>query len=141
MDFSVMSIPELVLWFTMMFCTGLALATGAYVGWSIVSDGPDNMVKKVVRFILRPYIHQQGKQGLTKASHQEFSGLFMRKKDVVPAADVDRLVDEENDIYVGDCACGCSQPVYYKGYGRPPKYVNLKHKNYAHGLRPEAGWE
>lgn len=37
--------------------------------------------------------------------------------------------------YVGKCACGCGEPIYYYGNGRRPKYVNQTHREFANGLR------
>ena len=42
---------------------------------------------------------------------------------------------EPDSILIGKCMCECGQDVYWKGYGRKPKFVNTLHKEYHYGKR------
>ena len=58
----------------------------------------------------------------------EGGGLEIGHRSNVPAAGYEKI---------GYCKCGCGLPIYWRGYGRMPKYWNVKHKNYYHKQRSD----
>ena len=120
-------LTSLIIWIGIGFVAGAAVM---YVALYMSPKRPQDRFGRIMRRALIKTLH-----GLTVAEAREVSAILMGGERI-PADSVDRYA---GTVYVGICACGCGQKVYYTGRGKRPKFVNRNHFEYNRGFR--SSWE
>jgi hypothetical protein len=109
------------------FCSGTLLILGAVWFFPVFKH---QRVTGTFTWLLRQSLHQ-----LTDGEVQEVRSILFGG-DRVFAELIDKAVLTKDGLkYMGKCACGCGEDLYYKGVGRPPMFRDHYHKGYAQGLR------